>query len=142
MGDILLPLHLLTLGFIFWTIVHADHLAFNWIRGKVTILPKERIQKYHRNTWIGLVGMIATGFFLFLPMREFLLSQPQFYVKMAFIVTLIANGFVIGHLQRIALTKPFNQLTLKEKIPLFISGGISTLAWIGAALGGLFLLPG
>lgn len=142
MSDILLPLHLITLGFIFWTIIHADHLAFTWIRGKIAILPKEKIQKYHRNTWIGLSCMILTGFLLFWPMREFLLTQPQFYAKMAFVLTLIANGFVIGHLQKVALTKSFNQLTLKEKIPLFISGGISTLAWVGAALGGLFLLPG
>lgn len=141
MSDILLPLHLITLGFIFWTIIRADHLAFSWIRGKVSTLPKEKVQKYHRNTWIGLSGMLLTGFLLFLPMREFLLTRPQFYAKMAFVVTLIANGFAIGHLQKIALTKSFKQLTLKEKIPLFVSGGISTLAWIGAALGGLFLIP-
>ncbi len=141
MSDILLPLHLITLGFIFWTIIHADHLAFNWIRGKVATLPKEKVQKYHRNTWMGLGGMILTGFLLFWPMREFLLGRPQFYAKMAFVVTLVANGFVIGHLQKIALLKSFKQLTFKEKIPLFISGGVSTLAWIGAALGGLFLIP-
>ncbi len=141
LSTIVLPLHLATLAFLAWTIFHADHLAFSWIRGKVNMLRKEDLQKYHKRTWLGLVGMIVTGFILFWPLREYLLTRPQFYAKMAFVITLIINGFVIGHLQDVATKKWFKQLTLKEKLPLFISGAVSTLAWLGAAAGGFYLLP-
>lgn len=60
---------------------------------------------------------------------------------MAFVVTLICNGLVIGKLQHVATTKTFSSLTFTEKLPLFISGAVSTLAWVGATLGGLFLIP-
>ena len=139
--DVLLPLHLLTLGFIAWNISHADHMGFSWIRGKTATLDEIKVRKYHRGIWIGLCLMISTGFLLFLPMREYLLTRPQFYVKMAFVLTLIINGFVIGHLQKIAISRSYNSLSTKEKLPLYISGGVSTLAWLGAALGGLYIIP-
>jgi hypothetical protein len=84
--------------------------------------------------------MIVTGVFLFIPMREYLLTRPQFYIKMAFVVTLIANAFVIGHLQKRATTHSFKDLSFKEKLPLFISGAVSTVAWLGAATTALFLV--
>lgn len=140
MSTFLLLLHLFTLGFLAITIVLADHAAFSWIRGKVAVLDEAKVRKYHRNTWIGLIGMIVTGVFLFIPMREYLLTRPQFYIKMAFMVTLIANAFVIGHLQKRATTQSFKDLSFKEKLPLFISGAVSTVAWLGAATTALFLV--
>ncbi len=140
-STIVLPLHLLSLAYVAWNVVHADHLGFKWIRGKEQVLNVATVQKYHKGSWIGLGLMIVTGVILFLPMREFLLTRPQFYVKMAFVVTLVCNGLVIGKLQHVATTKTFTSLTFTEKLPLFISGAVSTLAWIGATLGGLFLIP-
>lgn len=141
MSDIILPLHLLALAYAAWNIVHADHMGFTWMRGKVATLDPQVVAKYHRGSWIGLSLMIATGLALFWPMREFLLTRPQFFVKMAFVATLVCNGFVIGKLQKTAETKTFASLSFTERLPLFISGAVSTLCWIGAALGGLFLIP-
>lgn len=140
MSDYILPLHLFTLGFLAWNILRADHLGFLWIRGKVVHLDEPSVHRYHRNTWIGLCGMIITGVLLFLPMREYLLERPQFYLKMAFVVTLIANGFVIGHLQKTARTQAFENLTFRQKLPLLLSGAVSTIAWIGAATTAFFLV--
>lgn len=141
MEDIFLPLHLLSLTYVAWNIFHADHMGLNWIRGKVTMLDEKTITKYHKGSWIGLGLMITTGLFLFWPLREFLLTRPQFYIKMAFVVTLIGNGLIIGILQKTASTKKFTSLSFKEKLPLFISGAVSTLSWLGAGLAGLFLIP-
>jgi hypothetical protein len=141
LSDSILPVHLLILAFIAWTVVHADHMGFNWIRGKTKVLDGNKVGKLHRNTWIGLAGMILTGFIMFWPLREYLLTRPQFYVKMAFVLALIINGFVIGRLQKVALTKAFKDLTVYEKLPLIISGAVSTLCWLGAAAGGYYLLP-
>lgn len=139
MEKIILPLHLLTLTFVGWNILHADHLGFNWIRGKVLTLDKHKVEKYHKNIWTGLILMIVTGFFLFWPMHEYLLGRLQFWVKMAFVVTLICNAFVVGYLQKKISGKEFKELTLSQKIPLFISGAISTLAWLGAFAGAFYI---
>lgn len=140
-SDIVLPVHILVLIFIAWQVVQADQLGFEWMRGKVRTLDEVRVGMYHRNTWIGLGGMIATGLLMFWPMREYLLTRPQFYIKMSFVLALIINGFVIGRLQKLATTKAYAGLTTKEKLPLLISGAISTLGWVGAATMAFFLIP-
>lgn len=141
MPEIILPLHLLSLLFVMWNVIKADQLGFSWIHGKVQILEANKVITYHRYTWIGLSLMITTGFLLFIPMKEYLLTRPQFYVKMAFVITLICNGFIIGNLQKTATTKTYASLSLREKAPLFISGTISTICWLGAIAGGFFLIP-
>lgn len=140
-SDIFLALHLISLLYVAWNVFHADHMGFDWMRGKIDKLNESEVKKYHYGSFIGLGLMIFTGFLLFWPMREFLLTRPQFYVKMGFVTALLINGVVIGYLSKISTTKTFASLTLGEKIPLFISGAISTLSWVGAGLGGLFLIP-
>ena len=85
--------------------------------------------------------MIVTGFALFWPTRHFLLTRPQFYVKMAFVVTLLANSFVIGKLKDTSTTRPCASLSTREKIPLFISGAVSTVSWLMATAAAFFLFP-
>lgn len=140
-GDIFLPLHLITLLFTVWTIFQSDHLGIEWVRGREAILSGEELRVLHKRMWTGLSLMVTTGFLMFWPMREFLLGRPQFYVKMSFVLTLTVNGFAIGHLQKIAVTRPYRTLSAKEKAPLFISGAISTISWLGAAVMAFFLIP-
>jgi len=140
-SSIFLPIHILALIYVAWNIFHADHMGFNWMRWKVSTLDKELIAKYHRGSWIGLGIMIMSGFVLFYPMREFLLSRPQFYVKMGFVLALIINGVAIGHLSKISTEKSFVSLSTTEKIPLFISGAVSTISWIGATVTAFLLIP-
>lgn len=139
MEKIFLPLHLLTLLYIAWTIYHADHMGYEWIRGNVLTIDKKKAQVYHRHTWIALGFMIITGFLVFFPEREYFLTRWQFFVKMAFVVTLICNGFVINYLMKTATKHAFKDLTLSQKIPLLISGAVSTIAWLGATVMAFFI---
>lgn len=141
MNTVLLYTHLLILGFTAWNVVMADHMGLNWIRGKIKLLARNEVKKYHHRILLGLGLMIVTGFCMFLSMSEFLLSRPQFYVKMAFVATLVINSFVIGYLQETAITKSYTSLQFKEKIPLFISGAISTACWILTIIAGFYLIP-
>jgi hypothetical protein len=136
---IILPLHILSLIYVVWNVYHADHMGFDWFRGKKEILDEKLVMKYHRGSFLGLGLMIFTGFLLFWPLREYLLSRPQFYIKMGFVFALIINGFVIKVLSKRAITNKFSNLSLKEKIPLFISGAISTVSWLGAFIMAFFL---
>jgi hypothetical protein len=133
------PLHVVALVYLAWQIVHADHMGFSWIRGKTAILNRALVRKYHERTWIGLVAIIITGLFLFFDNREFI-RYPQFYVKMFFVGTLLVNAVAIGKLSKVTTTKTFSSLSTKEKIPLFISGAISTGAWLGAFAMAYFIL--
>lgn len=139
MEALFLPLHIISLTYVAWNIFHADHMGFNWMRGKIQKLDMATIKKYHTRTWIGLSLMIITGFALFFPMREYLLGRTQFYIKMAFVVTLICNGFVINHLMKRATLHTFKELSFSQKLPLLISGGVSTLAWLGAVITAFFI---
>ena len=141
MSDVFLPLHLISLAFVLWNVLRADHAGFLWVRGIKKILDESMVRKYHRGTWIGLCCMIFTGLFLFYPMREFLLERPQFYIKMFFVVILILNGFAIGKLSNIATQKSFSSLSTKEKLPLVISGLLSTIAWLMVIASAFYLIP-
>ncbi len=141
MENVFLPLHLISLAYVAWNVFHADHSGFNWMRGKEKLLSKKEVSKYHHGTWIGLILMVITGASLFYPMREFLLTRPQFYVKMSFVLVLIINGLAIGKISHIATEKTFDSLTAQEKFPLLLSGAISTIAWLGALITAFFLIP-
>ena len=136
-----LPLHFASLTYVAWNVLHADHMGFKWIRGTIPTLDEKKVRKYHYGTWIGLGLMITTGSLLFLQSYKYLLTRPQFYVKMGFVVALIINGFILGSLQKTAINKSYASLSIIEKIPLFLSGGASTLCWLGAMAGEYFLFP-
>lgn len=107
--------------------------------GKTGTLEESKVMKYHHRILAGLILMIITGTLLFWPAKDYLLTRPQFWVKMAFVLGLIINSFVIGSLSKIALTRTFASLSTKEKLPMLISGSVSTLCWLGAFVGAFFL---
>lgn len=139
MQEIILPIHLLILTFIGITIVRADAMAFAWMRGKTPHLDETKVKKLHVHMWIGLALMILTGIIMFFPMREYFLHRVQFFAKMAFVLILVINGLVIGYLQKKTFNRTYKELTLREKLPLMISGGVSAFAWLGAFVGGFFI---
>ena len=65
-------------------------------------------------------------------MHEYLLLRTQFILKMAFVITLICNSFVINKLKKIATERKYVELTTQEKLPLLVSGIVSTCAWLRA----------
>lgn len=135
----LLQIHVLSVFATLALVVVADVHGLLWVLGKMKTLPPRRMGFFHRATWIGLAIIITTGFFMFLNESSYLLSLPGFKLKMFFVLCLIINAFVIGTHMMIAITRTFSSLTLKEKMPLFISGGVSSISWIGAFILANFL---
>lgn len=120
-------------------VVCTDILGLLYLFGKKKTLPKKSVTWTHRIILVGLGGMIISGTILFIPMREYLLSQPNFYVKMAFVAALVINAFVIGAHMKKSFTTPFKELPGLEKKKLLVSGAVSTLSWLGAVFGGIYL---
>jgi hypothetical protein len=132
--------HILSLCFVAWTIFLSEREALAWFREEKETLDKEKLQKYHRRMWVGLVFMIATGSVLFWPDRDILPSIHAFQLKMFFVFCLLLNAFVLGKLMPIAAARSYKSLSRKEKMPLMVSGGISLLCWLGAFISAFFLL--
>ena len=120
-------------------ILLADSSAVAWLRGKREVIGRETLFIAHWVVTTGLIGLILTGLALFWPLRDFLLTQPLFWLKMGFVVALVINSFFIEYLMQTAAHHSFASLTYGQKLPFFISGGISTLSWIGAGITALIL---
>lgn len=125
--------HVLALGFVLGVSTLADKEALAWFLGKKETLDKERMQQFHSFMWLGLFAMLATGLYMMWPARESLLSDPLFLTKMFFVALLVINAVLIGKFMHVAFEKSYASLTSAEKLPLILSGGASTLGWIGAA---------
>lgn len=139
MEQIALQVHIVTIIFLGLLVLYTDHVGLTWMRGKVGVVSKKMVRVLHHLVWLGLTLMIGSGFVMFLSYKDFLLVTPVFYAKMFFVAALIVNALVIGKCMHVATVRPFSELTSKERLPLVVSGGISTLSWIGAILCGLSL---
>ena len=118
---------------------YADSQAFGWLMGKKDLLLHAHLKRAHNVVGFALVGLIATGLVLFWPMREYLIEQPMFWVKMGFVLALVVNAFAIERLMQLPTRLSFRSLTFKEKLGLMISGGISAVSWLGALVLALLL---
>jgi len=139
MITIIFPIHILFLCVAGLGILMADSSAFAWLRGKREVIGRETLFVSHWVVTAGLVGLILTGLVMFWPMREYLLSQPLFWLKMAFVAALVINSFFIEYLMHTAAHRSFASLSHAQKVPFIVSGGISTLSWLGAGITALLL---
>ena len=135
MNDVILPFHIGTLILTLICVVWADIYASLWLHGKKQVLNQVVVAQLHTAVTIGLIGMVASGIVLFWPLREYLTEQNNaFFIKMLFVFALVINSFVIEKYMTIATTQAFKDTTPRQKVILFVSGGISLLSWIGAIL--------
>ncbi|HEV7449092.1 MAG TPA: hypothetical protein VGP13_00945, partial [Candidatus Paceibacterota bacterium] len=89
MDDFILYVHIGALGLALIGMIYADSQAFSWIRGKKDVLLHKHILQAHHIVSVALAAIILTGLVLFWPMRGYLISQPLFWLKMAFVAALI-----------------------------------------------------
>lgn len=132
----LLPFHLISLGFVLFFVIVSDIHAHLWMRGKK--IEFERMKTLHILVWFGIASMIITGGSMYMQYKEYLLTDTAFIVKMFFVATLIINGIVISKFLHY-VKRPYSDLTKKEKIPLIVSGMVSSAAWVGAIVSGLLI---
>ncbi len=134
-----LTLHLIGIIVTGCAVAYSDEQALLWMLGKKPALSKQRVDALHIVVSIGLACIIATGGLLFLRSPSYYLSDPVFLLKMLLVGALIVNGFFIDQLSVGATERPFQAHSARERLPLFISGFVSAVGWLGAALCGLLL---
>lgn len=128
----MVTLHIFSMMFSFGVIWKADKDALAWLRGKREVLDASRLRLHHTLMWLGLAALIVTGSILSYPMLGYLLSQPLFIMKLLFVAILIVNAVLIGRVMHVAHVRSFASLTWNERVPLLMSGVISSFAWLGA----------
>ncbi|MDB5225189.1 MAG: hypothetical protein JWL87_141 [Candidatus Adlerbacteria bacterium] len=139
MDDLILYIHIAGLALAALGMLYADSQALAWLRGKKDVLLHQHILRAHHVVSVALSLIILTGLILFWPMRDYLLGQPLFWMKMAFVGALVINAFVIEKLMHLPTRGSFASLTKKQKIPLMLSGAVSAASWVGAAILALVL---
>jgi hypothetical protein len=115
-------------------ILMADHAAFQWLTNKRDVVGKRELFLSHWIVTLGLIGLVLSGLYLFWPVRDYLLGQPLFWLKMSFVAALIINSFFIEYLMHTASHTPWRRLSFGERVPFIVSGAVSTLSWVGAFL--------
>jgi hypothetical protein len=135
----MVPLHILSFGFVLGVSAIADKDALSWLRGTKTTLDHTTLRTYHLMIWAGLASLVITGFILFYPQRAFLLGNLLFDIKMLFVMILALNALLIGRLMDHAMERPYAALGTSEKQALFVSGAISVFSWFSAAAIALYI---
>jgi len=133
-------LHLIALALTAIVILYADHEGFQYFRGKKATLSRKFITLSHRLIWTGFVTMIVSGVFLVLPEWEYRLQEPVFYVKMGLVLILFMNALTIQKLSHVAVDRRFDELSVDVQKTLVLSGALSGIGWVGAALIGFLFL--
>jgi hypothetical protein len=126
----LLPLHIGAFIVTITAVIIADLQAILWAMGKLPALKPQRLKVLHNVVSTGLLVSITSGFIMFLPLREYLVTVEAFWVKLAFVGVLIINSFVIARHMHIPTTRTFSSLSKKARRPLFLSGAASGVSWI------------
>lgn len=122
-------IHLVAMSAALVLIVCADIQATAWMRGIKQTLNKKTMHWLHGLTWGTLVLLVVSGAWL-LSSRTYLLAEPLFILKLLFVGALITNAVLIGRLMPITFERPYTSLNLSEKLPLFVSGLVSTVSWL------------
>lgn len=135
----LLPVHIGAFFVTIAAVVIADLHAALWVLGKIEVLPKKRMRALHLFVGYGLLVSILSGFIMFLPLQDYLLSHLPFWIKLGFVGALVINSFVISTHMNVAASRSFKSLERKERTILLISGIVSTISWIGAFTAAQFL---
>jgi hypothetical protein len=88
----------------------------------------------HETLSYALAALILSGLYLFWPVRDYLLHQNLFLLKMFFVAVLVINSIVIDRLMLVATKVPFAMVSTKGKVVLFLSGAFSFICWGGAVI--------
>ena len=134
-----LPIHLAAFVVAITAVIISDLHAGWWLLKRTVRLPRWRLQWLHHLISIVLTASVMSGVLMAWPVREFLLTELSFQIKLGFVGALIMNLVFIGRHVAVASTHTFGELGRSERIPLIVSGVVSTIAWIGTFTAAQFL---
>lgn len=133
-------LHLLSLIITIPAILYSDYSGFKYFTGRSQLMSHKKMNLLHKLVFIGLFLLITTGVITLVPRWAIMFEKPFFYIKIAFVLTLLVNGLFIGKLLEKATTTPYTNLPKQDKVFLMTSGAISAVSWISVIIISFFFL--
>lgn len=114
----------------------SDAIFLSSVKDKVFSSSEIRILKLlSKFVWIGLVLLVVSGIFLFLPNSEMLMGSSKFLAKMTLVLVVIING-VVFHIKHIPFIARMENQRLadnaefqKRAATLIASGALSMVSW-------------
>lgn len=134
----LTTLHLISLLITIPAILLADHMGFQYFTGRISTVGVRKARVLHWLVTCGICLLIVTGVMVTIPAWDIFLSKPLFYTKIAFVLTLLVNGILIGNLMKKATHTPYKDLPYEDKKLLLVSGAVSSLGWVISICIGFF----
>src|SRR6056297_2510885 len=120
-------------------IIAADSQGLRWLLGWRMTLTARYLHFWHRWVWVGIAVSALSGLYMFWPVREYLLTQPTFLIKVSLVLVLCLNALFIGKHMLVATTQSFASLSPARKRALIVSGAVSTICWVSVPTLGLLL---
>jgi len=139
MDDFWLYVHLGFLALAVVGMLLADRLALSWMRGKREVLEEDELERAHWIVTIALSGLVYSGLYLFWPLRDYLLNQPVFWLKMVFILALLINSFFIEALMPHTTRSSHADLEPAQRQKLMLSGAVSFISWVGTVSAAIYI---
>lgn len=134
-----LPIHLAAFLVAAVGVILSDAQAAWWLYKGTIRLSKRRLEWLHYLVGVVLTTSIVSGALMAWPVWEFLITELSFQLKLGFVFALVVNSIFIGRHVAVASQYSFRELAVRERVPLIVSGVVSTTAWIGAVTAALFL---
>lgn len=136
----MLTLHFFSLIITIPAILYSDYSGFKYFTGKEPLMNHKKMKILHALVFAGLFLLITTGTLVMIPIWAIMLENPFFYIKIAFVLTLLVNGLFIGKLIEKATTTPYINLPKEDKVFLMTSGAISAISWVSVIIISFFFL--
>ena len=135
---VILNIHIVSMIGTIVLVVVSDVLALRWWYGWQASLSYTKMRNLHYAVGTGLLVSITTGALMASTAFSYLITQPAFVLKMAFVLLLCINAFVIHQHLVLATTYTYDSLTSREQKKLMLSGAASTVGWVGVLVASQF----
>lgn len=134
-----LPLHLVAFFVAITGVVLSDLHAGWWLVKGTMRLPRRRLEWLHHIVGVSLAAAVVSGALMAWPVWQFLITDLSFQIKLGLVGALILNSVFIGRHVALASEYTWCELRWSERIPLLVSGSVSTIAWVGTFTAAQFL---
>lgn len=134
-----LPIHIAAFVVAITGVVISDLHAGWWLLKGTVRLPQRRLEWLHHLVGGALAVAVVSGALMAWPVWEYLITELSFQIKLGLVAALMINSVFIGRHVAVASRHTWRELVWSARMSLLVSGGVSTIAWIGTFSAAQFL---
>jgi len=136
---VLYNLHISVIIFAIGLVVLNDFIGFLWVLGLKQQYSARSLRIAHRLISMAFLGAVGTGAVMSISKPE-VFRHNGYWIKMAFVAMIGANGFFIGTKCGALTQQRFETLPTRTKATVGVSVMLSLFLWLSTALIGLTVM--